>query len=844
MIGIVCLGLLFLAPAAGRSRWAWPLLLGFIGAALVNLPWIAQQSAVIPESWGNWIGLLTRPTVVIAGSAMSGLLILVGAVRLVSGGSPEMRMARTLERRRDFRGAAELYERAGRHKRAVALYAKDRAWVEAARASRAMRDDRAAASYFRRAGGRHLQDAAAIYRRLDATEDALTCERSLAEWLTSQGHLAESLEAWLRAGDAGRAARLATMAIRDAQLQPSHPAFGAARRAAQECQNHALQAQLFEAEGHWDAAGQAWMAAENPKRAAAAYSRSGRLEDAARAELAAGRPRQAAMLRMKAVRQMAESLRMMDRRGTGDNERAREISRRLDDASQKLIPLLASLNMTAEMIDLMLTTGRHEEAVQRLVEAGREGDAVELARQVQRWDLAAPILERLNRWGEASDVYELSGELDKAARCAELAGEDARALELYRGLGRPMETAQSLARIGRLSEALSTLHARGMLAEACEILRSHPGPVPDIPDAILDMAEDARRRGRTEEAIACLQRAVLGVALTQDRLGPAVALARHLLEIGDLDAAQEHANRILQFDYAHQPAQELRRAIMAARNPDLASATMPDTSAVPQPSRSQGAGAERRYEIRHELGRGGMGVVYLARDTRLVRDVAIKVLRTTSDEEAQHLEREAQAAATLNHPGIVTIYDFEQGFDGYFISMEFVDGRPLDEVAKRDLGRVQAHLRAIMQAIAMSLAYAHQHQVIHRDIKPGNVLLTDDGQVKILDFGIATRMDVGTASGGVCGTPYYMAPEQIRGEIPSPATDVYSFGATAFHLATGHPPFPKGNVIEAHLEHPAPDPTTEAPGIDPQLAAIILRCLEKVPADRFADGAALVQALA
>jgi hypothetical protein len=205
MIGIVCLGLLFLAPAAGRSRWAWPLLLGFIGAALVNLPWIAQQSAVIPESWGNWIGLLTRPTVVIAGSAMSGLLILVGAVRLVSGGSPEMRMARTLERRRDFRGAAELYERAGKHKRAVALYVKDRAWVEAARASRAMRDDRAAASYFRRAGGRHLQDAAAIYRRLDATEDALTCERSLAEWLTSQGHLAESLEAWLRAGDAGRA---------------------------------------------------------------------------------------------------------------------------------------------------------------------------------------------------------------------------------------------------------------------------------------------------------------------------------------------------------------------------------------------------------------------------------------------------------------------------------------------------------------------------------------------------------------------------------------------------------------------------------------------------------------
>jgi predicted Ser/Thr protein kinase len=843
MIGFMCLGLILLAPVARRGHWVWPMVLGFLGAGLVNLPWIAKHSAHIPQAMDGWISLLAQPAFVIAGSTMSGLLILVGAVRLITGGSPEMRMARTLERRKDFRGAAELYERTGRLKRAVSLYAKDRAWVEAARASRALRDDRAAAAYFRRAGGRHLQDAARIHRRIEQPDEAVQCERNLAEWLASQGHLAESLEAWLRAGDPARAARLAVVTVRDGQLQPGHPAFGAARRAAVQSHDYSLQAQLFETEGNWASAGEAWMKAEQPKQAAAAFSRTGRLEDAARAELAAGRPRQAAMLRMKSIHQMADALHQAESRGAGDSERARTISRRLAEASEKLVPLLASLDMKSEMVDLLLSTGRHEEAVDRLVQAGREGDAVELARQVQRWDLAAPILERLNRWGEASDVYELAGDLERAARCAELAGEDNRALELYRGLGKPMETAQSLARIGRLSEALTTLHERGMLAEACDVLRNHPGPVPDIPDVILDMADDARRRGRIEEAIACLQRAVLGVALTPDRLGPAVALAHSLLEIGDLDAAQEHTTRILQFDYAHQPALELRRSLVAARDPQRASETVPDRTPV-QPSRAPSSGSERRYEIRHELGRGGMGVVYLARDTRLVRDVAIKVLRTTSEEEARHLEREAQAAATLNHPGIVTIYDFEQGFDGYFISMEFVNGRPLDEIVKQDLQRVQAHLSAIMQSIAMALAYAHQHQVIHRDIKPGNVLLTDDGQVKILDFGIATRMDTGVESGGVCGTPYYMAPEQIRGDVPSPATDVYAFGATAYHLATGHPPFPKGNVIEAHLETPAPDPTAEVPGMDPKLAAIILRCLEKEPGDRFADGSTLVRALA
>jgi serine/threonine protein kinase len=235
-----------------------------------------------------------------------------------------------------------------------------------------------------------------------------------------------------------------------------------------------------------------------------------------------------------------------------------------------------------------------------------------------------------------------------------------------------------------------------------------------------------------------------------------------------------------------------------------------------------------------------MGVVYKARDTRLERDVAIKVLRTTSSEEAARLGQEAKAAATLNHPGIVTIHDFEAGFDGYFIAMEFVPGEPLENLIKTDPERIRSRLAPLLLRIADAMSYAHSRHVVHRDLKPGNILVTPDHEVKILDFGIAARLDRGDGEKvSISGTPFYMAPEQIEGEPPTPSTDIYAFGATAFHLATGRPPFHTGNVIDAHLNTPPPDPLDLVPDLDPELSRIILRCLEKSPEDRYSDSGEL-----
>jgi serine/threonine protein kinase len=238
-----------------------------------------------------------------------------------------------------------------------------------------------------------------------------------------------------------------------------------------------------------------------------------------------------------------------------------------------------------------------------------------------------------------------------------------------------------------------------------------------------------------------------------------------------------------------------------------------------------------------------MGEVYRATDTRLGRDVAIKVLPelfTRDPERLVRFEREARVLASLNHPNIATIHGIEE-IDGIrFLVLELVEGVTLREKFAECALPIESLVRLAIQ-IAEGLAKAHAAGVVHRDLKPDNLMLTEDGYVKILDFGIAARLDHGDGEkASISGTPFYMAPEQIRGVPPTPATDIYAFGATAFHLATGRPPFHKGNVIDSHLKAPPPNPLDLVPDLDPELGRIILRCLEKEPGDRYQSAAELL----
>lgn len=824
---------LFFLIIPRKKNWFLPFFSGVLLIGLTQVRWLENlhlNSAPLSQV----LRLLSQPLTNIVLGAAATLLILWALFRFFGSREGTLELARNLERRKDYSGAAQVMMDADHYSRALRLYQKAGDWKGAGEASERAEKLKEAAGFYRKNGGDSLKSAIDLYQRIGDKETAHACRAEYAQWLSNNGRLDDAIQMWVRSADYQRACRIAKTALNKGRLQPTASSFRAAKRAATETRDHVLLARLCELEGRWKEAGRFWSISGEHQKAASAYARATEYSKAADEEIRAGRLDSGAGFLLQSFRHRLKELPFGRRDVVGSN-----VSDELAKEAEKLIPLLEKLGREDDLIEVMVRAGKTEAAIDRLLQLDRKEQAAELAAQSRDWETAARLFEDLHRWNEAREAWEENNQLERAAQCAELAGENELALSYWESLDRPLEAARCLAQGGSLEDGIALLHAKGLLSEACELLRQQPGPVPDIPEIILDLAEYEKVQGRTGMAVAILQRAVLGVGVQDHRIGPALALARCFFEIGDVEKSLAQVERILAFDFSHSAAQELKQEIQR-KSKDFG-ATVPAT--VGSVEKDSSTESVERYEIQHELGSGGMGVVYLARDTRLDRDVAIKVLRTTSEEEALQLRNEAMVAATLNHPGIVTIFDFEEGFDGYFIAMEFVPGKNLAELLKSDRQRVYQHFTSILLQTAEALAVAHDHQVIHRDLKPANILLTDDDRVKILDFGIATRIGTDSTSGGICGTPYYMAPEQIRGESPSPATDIYSLGATAFHLATGRPPFAKGNVIQAHLDEEPEDPCMLNPGLDPRLGSIILRCLEKEAERRFPDCRDLASAL-
>jgi serine/threonine-protein kinase len=255
------------------------------------------------------------------------------------------------------------------------------------------------------------------------------------------------------------------------------------------------------------------------------------------------------------------------------------------------------------------------------------------------------------------------------------------------------------------------------------------------------------------------------------------------------------------------------------------------------------------YEVLEVLGRGGMAVVYKARQQSLRRVVALKVVLAgahASPEEVARFQVEAESVAELHHPHIVQIYEVGRQDGCPYCCLEFIDGGNLaDKLRGAPLPAEQA--ARLVEKLARAMQAAHQHGIIHRDLKPGNVLLTAEGEPKITDFGLAKRMDselAQTKTGAVLGTPAYMAPEQAEGKgaAVGPATDIYGLGAILYELLTGRPPFqaetPLDTVLRVLSEEPV-RPSRLRPGLPRDLETICLKCLEKNPRRRYASAEAL-----
>ena len=260
-----------------------------------------------------------------------------------------------------------------------------------------------------------------------------------------------------------------------------------------------------------------------------------------------------------------------------------------------------------------------------------------------------------------------------------------------------------------------------------------------------------------------------------------------------------------------------------------------------------------RYEIGAMIGTGGMADVYIAEDLRLHRKVAVKILRSDLARDPAFVSRfkkEALAAGGLNNPGIVAVFDSGEDGPNSYIVMELVKGHTLRQVLQSDAEISQDEAVEIVAEILEALEYSHAQGIIHRDIKPGNLMITDSGKVKVMDFGIARALDdIGatmTNTWNVVGTAQYLSPEQATGEYADARSDIYSVGCLMYELLVGRPPFVGDTPVSIAFQHvsaPLPAPSDINPDIDPNLETIIQVALHKDPNDRYQDAGAMLEDL-
>lgn len=258
-----------------------------------------------------------------------------------------------------------------------------------------------------------------------------------------------------------------------------------------------------------------------------------------------------------------------------------------------------------------------------------------------------------------------------------------------------------------------------------------------------------------------------------------------------------------------------------------------------------GRTVRNRYQINELLGEGSTATVYKAQDTRLGREVALKVLLPqVRDTVRKRFFQEATAVAALNHPGIMAIYDIDQEGDMHFLVVEYVEGETLGAF----IPSTPQQVVDIGWQIAQALHYAHERQIIHRDIKPANIKVTSSGQVKIMDLGLALPPDAKrvTAAGMIIGTPAYLSPEQAQGMTLDYRTDIYSLGIVLYEMAAGQLPFLSDDIpalLLQHVKEPPPSIRSINPNVPVALENVILKALEKNPTRRFQNAGALAQAL-
>ncbi len=595
---------------------------------------------------------------------------------------------------------------------------------------------------------------------------------------------------------------------------------------------------LFLQSGSTQKAAECYLALKQPRRAAELYKELGRWAEAAHHYQSGGAWREAAEC-LHQIGSEREAAELYERggelvkaanllRGLGDHESAARLFERAGMGVEASAAMLQARGRTPAALrragELLERAGELRRAGECFAEAEEWLHAGALFEESHAFSLAGQAYERAEAWERAGPAYERAGALHEARANYERAGDSTR-------------TAQVAVRMGSLLDAARGFYRLGSYERAIETLQQVASDSPHTREARVLLARIFLEMGLTQRARESLEPVVPSSLSSKDDADIFCLLAEAHEQAGDLGPAAELLERVLEDDPSHTRAQERLEELHRQTGGDPGGA---------------GAIRDHRYELQGEIGRGGMGVVHLAHDRELGRPVAVKFLPENLADNPNALDMfraEARAAALINHSNVVQVYDVGMIGGRHCMVMEYVPGRTVRQQLRQRGSKTRIPLAPrkvaeIAREIALALDYAHRSNVIHRDVKPGNILISETGLVKLMDFGISKILEHG--QDGVTqarGTPQYMPPEQILGRSVDGRTDVYALGISMFEMLTGQRPFRGDRVVDQQLHDELPDPRDLKPDIPEILIDIMRKACQKKPEDRYASAGEMAEAL-
>ncbi len=490
-----------------------------------------------------------------------------------------------------------------------------------------------------------------------------------------------------------------------------------------------------------------------------------------------------------------------------------------------------------------LEHGQKIEAAEYFEKAEQYLKAAELQKELGSLLQASELYEKGGDLAQAAGMYKDAGELKKAAQAYERAGEYKAAAELFGQIGEGQEETALLEKAGEFYLAGSKLRKKGLNDKAIKFLQKVEKDSADYQSACNMLGDIFKEKGMWSLAIKKYKEAIAEEEdLTKSSIGSYYNLAMVMEKSEEFEEALSIYERILGLDYYYQDVASriynVKKRVEASSGARVSRELYAQTNVGLPTDTDPKEEKKARYKMMEVIGHGGMGVVYKAEDMILGRVVAYKVLPKGFSENPNAInffQREAKATAALNHSNIVTVFDMDQDEKGdFYITMEYIEGSTLKEILSKQKVLSVPAVVLIAGQVCKGLGYAHNKNIVHRDIKPGNIMWTQDKVVKIMDFGLAKVLkEVMKDQTMVGGTPFYMSPEQTLGEGVDHRADIYSLGVTIFEMATGEMPFKEGDIGYHHIHTPAPSPQSINPQIPDELKQIIMRCLEKKPEDRY-----------